>query len=391
MFAGFSPGARHSVSIGWMTRGLKTLKGAEAKGYWGRVAFADAPEVIQGGIMEATQEAPKITTQDNAAARPAANPPERKTRTNRELLDFIVETGDSGQEYARQVVQQEIAKDIFDQDWRLARVFAESNVFEDIKNISPQQAIATAMAKIQLGRNWNIEPADAMQFIYFTNGRPAVMTELFAARLKMAGYDWDFAHDYEESKDPKIRRRKCIGCTIFPKKWDPKTGKFEPLTMKRRTDSGAFEEVPLEVSFDIGDAEGAMIHEKGGMKKLSEKWNYQSWGEDMYTWRAIAKFRRRYAPHILSGALMPFEAAEIEVHEAAGQSAAKQADGTYESAQEILREKLARLDVPRGAPEADTNTQQAEESDPKPDPEPTKANGTSGGLFSEGLTGAKKK
>jgi len=331
--------------------------------------------------MEATQEAQKAAAQQEITAKTVAqNPPERRTRTNKELLDFIVETGESGRDYARQVVQQEIAKDLFDQDWRLARVFAESNVFEDIKNISPQQAIATAMAKIQLGRNWNIEPADAMQFIYFTNGRPAVMTELFAARLKMAGYDWDFAHDYEESKDPKVRRRKCIGCTIFPKKWNPKTGKFEPLTMKRRTDSGAFEEVPLEVSFDIGDAEGAMIHEKGGMKKLSEKWNYQSWGEDMYTWRAIAKFRRRYAPQILTGALLPFEAAEVESPEP------RPADGTFEAAQDILREKLDRLNIPRGESEDEPVVQdskpQATGETPKSETKNAK-NGPS--LFGEGL------
>ena len=335
--------------------------------------------------MEATQEAPKAAAQQETTVKTVAqNPPERRTRTNKELLDFIVETGESGRDYARQVVQQEIAKDLFDQDWRLARVFAESNVFEDIKNISPQQAIATAMAKIQLGRNWNIEPADAMQFIYFTNGRPAVMTELFAARLKLAGYEWDFAHDYEESKDPKVRRRKCIGCTIFPKKWNPKTGKFEPLTMKRRTDSGAFEEVPLEVSFDIGDAEGAMIHEKGGMKKLSEKWNYQSWGEDMYTWRAIAKFRRRYAPQILTGALLPFEAAEADSLEARPEP--RPADGTFEAAQDILREKLDRLNIPRGESEDEPVVQdskpQATEEAPKSEAKPAK-NGPS--LFGEGL------
>ena len=54
-----------------------------------------------------------------------------------------------------------------------------------------------------------------------------------------------------------------------------------------------------------------MIWEKGKQIKLSDKWNFQSWTEDMYFWRALSKFRRRHAPNVLRGAITREEAEEI--------------------------------------------------------------------------------
>lgn len=225
-------------------------------------------------------------------------------RSNAELLDLIVQAGESSQSYAKQIVESELARDAFVQDQRLAKVFAVSGVFADIKGTTETQAIATAMTKIQLGRSWGVNPADAMQFIYFTNGRPAVMNELFAAKLKDAGYDWDTAFHYEKAGNKK----KCIGCTLLPKRWNPQTKKHEQMMAKTVTDSGALQDVPLEVSFTKDDADTAMIWEKGKQIKLSEKWNFVSWAEDMYFWRALGRFRRRYAPNVLGGAIGKDEA-----------------------------------------------------------------------------------
>ena len=252
-------------------------------------------------------------------------------RTNAELLELIIAAGENAQSYAKQVVEGELAKDAFNQDQRLAKIFATSGVFADIKGTTELQAIATAMTKIQLGRSWGMSPADAMQFIYFTNGRPAVMTEAFAAKLKEAGYDWDTAFHWAVDKDRKTRR--CVGCTILPKRWNPETKRYEQMMAKERSDSGALQDVQLEVSFTKEDADGAMIWEKGKQIKLSEKWNFQSWSEDMYFWRALSRFRRRYAPNVLSGATTREEAEEVGTPQNATpaplfQKPGQQSDGT---------------------------------------------------------------
>lgn len=227
-------------------------------------------------------------------------------RTNAELLDLIIQAGDNSQGYAKQIVESELLRDQFVQDQRLAKVFAASGVFSDIKGTTEIQAVATAMTKIQLGRSWGVSPADAMQFIYFTNGRPAVMGELFAAKLKDAGYDWDTAFHYVT--EPGKKSRKCIGCTLLPKKWNPEKKQYEPMMSKTVTDSGTYVDAPLEVHFTKEDADSAMIWEKNRQIKLSEKWNFQSWAEDMYFWRALGRFRRRYATNVLKGAVSKEEA-----------------------------------------------------------------------------------
>lgn len=267
-------------------------------------------------VIEEQQEQPKteeppVVEKDSAPAEPPAKP--RLPRSNRELLDLIIESGDNSKGYAQQVVEAELLRDQFDQDQRLARVFAESGIFADIKGHTERQMIAVAMTKIQLGRSWNLSPADAMQFIYFTNGRPAVMTELYGAKLQENGYTWDVAYEYETipGSSGTRKRRKCIGCTVFPKKWCPETKSYEPMTQKEFTDTGDIVDVALSVSFTRDDADGAMIWEKGKQIKLSDKWNFQSWPEDMYFWRALSKFRRRHAPNVLRGAITREEAEEM--------------------------------------------------------------------------------
>ena len=103
---------------------------------------------------------------------PTAKPRER--RSNAELLNLIVECGENARDYAKQIVEVELARDIFDADWKMARIFAMSGEFSDLKKQDTQAAVATAMAKIQLGRSWGIDAASAMRFIFFTNGKPGI-------------------------------------------------------------------------------------------------------------------------------------------------------------------------------------------------------------------------
>lgn len=281
-------------------------------------------------IEEQQQIQPEIPVAEVAEER-------KPRRSNTELLDLIVKAGDRSQQFATAVVEAELDRDLFDQDQRLANVFAVCGDFADLKSKTPRQAIATAMAKIQLGRAWGINPADSMQFLYFTNGRPALMTELFGARLQDAGYDWDVGYEYDKGK--------CVGCTIFPKRLDKRTGKVEPMMRKVKSDSGSWSDAPLEVSFTKVDADAAMIWEKGKQIKLSEKWNFQSWSEDMYFWRALARFRRRHVPNVLSGAISREEAEEIQPvgQTEAPRLASIQRESPMAAALEIAAEKLAEI------------------------------------------------
>jgi hypothetical protein len=220
-----------------------------------------------------------------------------------EVLNLLSGDPEMARAYAKEVVGQEVARAVFDQDWRLAKVFALSGVFSDIQGTTEQQAISTAMAKIQLGRSWNINPSDAMQFVYFTNGRPAVMNELFAAKMRDGGFDWDTDFEYEQTTVDNRKRKRCIGCTLWPKRWNSARAAYEPIKDRHGND--------VSVSFSKDDADAAMIWEKGKQIPLSEKWNFKAWAEDMYFWRAVSRLRRRFATNILSGVLMREEAEEL--------------------------------------------------------------------------------
>jgi hypothetical protein len=228
---------------------------------------------------------------------------EAKIRTSQispDLLTVVEETERRG--FVRQMVDAELARELFAQDARLARVFAVSGVFSDIKGTSPSQAIAAAMTKIRMGRAWGLNEADSMQFIYFTNGRPAVMNELIASKLQEAGWDWDVFWHQDAAKS-------CIGCTLFPKRKNA-AGAYEYLMEMDPSDRDKQRKV--EVSFTKADADRAMIWERGKQVPLSSKWNFVSWAQDMYFWRCIGRLKRRYIPSVLRGAMTVDEAREME-------------------------------------------------------------------------------
>jgi hypothetical protein len=193
--------------------------------------------------------------------------------------------------YGREIIESQLAINRFDQDWRLARVFAESGLFADA------QAVNQAMTKVQLGRSWNMTPADAMQHVYFVNGKPAVQNEYMAAKMRDAGLDWDI----EWNRD---RDGACTGVRLWPRRLT--TDGWKPI-MER---SGN-QEIPASVSFTKADADRVPTKEDGKWIKLSEKSTYKAFPDDMYFWRAIARLRRRYATNILSGVLSRDEAEDI--------------------------------------------------------------------------------
>ena len=196
--------------------------------------------------------------------------------------------------YGREIIESQLAINRFDQDWRLARVFAESGLFADA------QAVNQAMTKVQLGRSWNMEAADAMRFIFFVNGKPSVENEYLAAKMRDAGLDWEIEWHANESG-------LCTGCTLWPSRLMP-DGSWLPI-MDRK---GAGK-IPASVTFGKVDADRIPHKQDGKWVTLSEKQTYQSFPGDMYYWRAISRLRKRYATNVLSGAMMRDEAEEIAV------------------------------------------------------------------------------
>jgi len=209
----------------------------------------------------------------------------------REMLTTLKDAGPSFVElYARDIIEREVAMAKFDHNWRLARVFAESGFFSDI------QQVTQAMAKIQLGESWNMVAADALQHIYFVNGKPAVQNEYLAAKMRDAGLDWDI--EWKKSGE------EITGCVLWPSRLT--TEGWKPIMERENGVS-----VPASVSFTKADADRVSVKEDGKWIKLSEKSTYRAWAQDMYFWRAIARLRRRYATNILSGIMTRDEAEEI--------------------------------------------------------------------------------
>ena len=199
------------------------------------------------------------------------------------------------------LVEAEVARQTYAQDRALARDFAISGQFDDLKAATAEQAIATAMVKIQLGRAWGFNAADSMRYIYFTNGKPAVENEIVAAKLQQAGYQWEPERLEEEVVHKGKPWKKCIGATLWLSKWDGTS--YKPMHDRHGK--------PISVSFTEGDADHAMIWEKGKQIPLSQKWNFVSWARDMYYWRVIGRIKKYHAPHVLRGAVSKEEALDI--------------------------------------------------------------------------------
>lgn len=243
--------------------------------------------------------------QQQVATIPAGAPPAAPREFSRVTMEQLERLPDDDQRRAwiNALVEAEIARQTFAYDRALAREFALSGQFSDITGTTMEQAIATAIVKIQMGRAWGFNPADSIRYIYFTNGKPAIENEIVASKLQQAGYDWDieWLEDTVQHKGKPWKR--CVGCTLWLKKWRKEEQFYAPVLDRNNQ--------PISVSFTEADADHAKIWEKGKTISLSEKWNFQSWARDMYYWRAISRVKKYHAPHVLRGAWLKEEALEI--------------------------------------------------------------------------------
>lgn len=230
---------------------------------------------------------------------PAASPGNLPRVTVEQLMAFP--DADKAAAWISAIVEVEVARQAYAQQRALARDFALSGQFEDLKGATAEQGIATAVVKMQLGTAWGFNPADSMRYLYFANGKPAVENEIVAAKLQQAGYQWDIEWLEDEQQHKGKPWRRCVGCTLWLKRWNGTI--YAPMLDRNGKQ--------VSVSFTEGDADHAMIWEKGKQIPLSQKWNFVSWARDMYYWRAIARVKKYHAPHVLRGAVSKEEALDI--------------------------------------------------------------------------------
>ena len=199
-------------------------------------------------------------------------------------------------QYVQLLVAAEANRLQFRLDWQLAYQFATCGAFNDLKNLNPRQGVALAMTKIQLGRSWKMEPADAVRHVYFVQGRPNVEIQIIAAKLRDAGYDWDI--EWHWADDPKVTKatdRRCIGATLWIKQWNEAVKAHLPV-LDRKGDQVSY-------SYTEADANRVKTRENNQDILLSQKSNYQQYPMEMYMWRAVGRLHKFHAPQVLRGAV----------------------------------------------------------------------------------------
>jgi hypothetical protein len=255
--------------------------------------------------MQPTVTEPETVTA--LAAAPTAAPPAPPSLDRRISIDQLAALGpiaadDRRITWLNTLVEADAYRQSYATDKALARDFAICGKFDDLKDATPEQAVATAMVKIQLGRAWGFNAADSIKNIYFVNGKPALEQDIVASKLSQAGIAWDVDFAYDDVPASKGSRtwRKCVGCTLWLK--HVVDGKYAPM-LDRKGEQ-------ISVSFTLADAENAKYYEKGQVKPLADKFNYQSYPSDMYYWRCISRVRKYYAPSVLRGGVLREEALE---------------------------------------------------------------------------------
>jgi len=297
---------------------------------------------------------------------PPPPPPQSAPRLSIEQLAMLgpMAADDRRVSWVNALVDADIAKQSYATDMALAKQFAISGKFEDLKDQTPDQAIATAMVKIQLGRAWGLNSADSIRYIYFTNGRPAIENEIVASKLRLYGFEWDIEWLEEPIQHKGKAYQKCIGCRLWVKVI--KDGRLAPLLDRNGQ--------PVSVASAEADTDQAQIWEKGKQIPLSQKWNFQSWARDMYYWKAISRLKKYHAPHVLRGGMMREEALEVMPQDAPpppemplGLAEGQPAAPVETLADKILAGKVAPAD-PQAEPPAGELFTDVLEADPEAKP-----------------------
>ena len=148
-----------------------------------------------------------------------------------------------------------------------AKLMMKSGCFADIKGpggqaIDEEVAIAKAVVKIAIGRDYGFSCAESMQYIELIQGRPSIAAHARAAKMKAAGYSWRFV---------KFDATVCNLVVSNPK------------------------------GVELGDSVFTM--EDARRMNLAAKDNWIKNPRNMLYCRAISNAQRWYAPEVLSASL----------------------------------------------------------------------------------------
>lgn len=284
-----------------------------------------------------------IATQPDRAVAP---------RINVEQL-LALPDGEMRNNFIKALLEAEVARQNFAYDQSMARQFALSGQFNDLKNLSPEQAVATAMVKIQLGRAWGFNAADSLKYIFFVRGQPSIENEMVATKLQQAGIFWDVEWLKETVQHKGKPWEKTVGCRLWPKTFSAEDKQFHPMVGK--------DGKPVSVEFTEADADHAEVWDKDKIILLSQKPSYKSWAADMYYWRCISRLKKYHAPHVLRGALRIEEALEIIPTEAVSLDPTEfqppvAVEPPVADIKEVLQDKLRKRKAAREAePEKEEN------------------------------------
>ena len=151
-----------------------------------------------------------------------------------------------------------------------------------------EEAKYEAFAKIQIGRELGLKPAESMRAVFFGQGGPDIdiHTRVMLA-MRTGRYKFDIVQ-LDQNRCEVVWYRKESG------QWMPQKPVVATIDQIKHID----------------------IWENGKQKKLADKWNYKSWREDMLYAFTQRRAVRRYAPET-QGSFVPQPANE-EAYEDAG-------------------------------------------------------------------------
>jgi hypothetical protein len=191
--------------------------------------------------------------------------------------DKKMATNGSEEKQEALILAPEKSEDVqkFELQQRMARLFAKSGLFADVKGMNEEQAIAAVFVKIALGDSMGLSAAESVTGIDIIQGRVAIGANIRAARMQRAGFDWN------------VLRHDNDGCWLAIKK--------DGVQLLREDGQ------PAIVAFTLDDAKRA---------DLISKSNWQKFKLEMYFARAITRAQRWYAPGVLGVSILSKE--EIE-------------------------------------------------------------------------------
>lgn len=155
--------------------------------------------------------------------------------------------------------------------YRLAQIYASSTIVPaQFQSTTAASKVSECFIACQMAFRLKVDPFAYMQASYVVHGRPGIEAKLAIAMLNTSGKIKGRIR-YKDQIDPK---GKILGCTAFA------------------TDAESGEEVFMEITWDIVEAEG--WHTKSGSK-------WKTIPKLMFRYRAAAWLIKTYFPEVIMG------------------------------------------------------------------------------------------